>query len=79
MFSSLEPPTGHLLMSMLLAFLWMRYSNTLLPMSKTESIPVARRESEAEDIAAYTVGCECELKHQSESEWERGRVGGLTL
>lgn len=55
-------------MSMLLAFLWMRYNNTLLPMSKTESIPVARRESEAEDIAAYTVRCKCELKHQSESE-----------
>lgn len=79
MFSSLEPPTGHLLMSMLLAFLWIRYSNTLLPMSKTESIPVARRESEAEDIAAYTVRCGCELKYQSERQWEGGKVGVLTL
>lgn len=35
-------------------------------MSKTESIPVARREREAEDIAAYTGTGGCEHKRRYE-------------
>lgn len=49
-----DPPTGHLLTSRLDAFLLSQTSKTLLPMSKTESIPVASRDSERDDIAAYT-------------------------
>lgn len=54
MVSSLDPPTGHLFISSLDAFLWSQTRRTLLPISKTESIPVARREREPEDMAAYT-------------------------
>ena len=54
MVSSRAPPTGHFFSSMAFAFRCSQYNRTLLPMSKTESMPVARRESEAEDTAAYT-------------------------
>lgn len=50
--SSLDPPTGHLLMSSELAFLWSQTSSTLDPMSNTESIPVASNEREPEVMAA---------------------------
>ena len=55
MVSRRDPPTGHLLMSMLAAFLLSQTRRTLLPISKTESIPVARRESDRDETAAYTV------------------------
>ena len=43
----------------------------MLPISKTESIPVAKRESERDDIAAYTGKI---------FSWVKDRVGhGLTL
>lgn len=43
----------------------------MLPISKTESIPVAKRESERDDIAAYT---------EKIVSWVKDRVGhGLTL
>lgn len=54
MVSNRAPPTGHLLTSKLLAFLCSQKSMTLLPKSKMESMPVARRESDSDEIAAYT-------------------------
>ena len=37
-----------------LAFRWSHMRSTLLPMSNTESMPVARSESDSDVIAAYT-------------------------
>lgn len=54
MVSSRAPPTGHLFISSLAAFLCNQKSRTLLPMSKTESMAVARRDNEPAVIAAYT-------------------------
>jgi hypothetical protein len=52
--SSLAPPTGHLLISILDAFRCNQNRSILLPKSNIASIPVARRENEIEDMAAYT-------------------------
>lgn len=52
--SNRAPPTGHLFRSILLAFLCSQIRRTLLPMSKIESIPVASKERDSDDIAAYT-------------------------
>jgi hypothetical protein len=49
-----SPPTGHLLTSSLLDLRW-RYQRRPFPMgSKTESMAVARRESERDLMAANT-------------------------
>lgn len=50
------PPTGHLFLSRLAAFRCSQNKRTLLPISKTESIPVASRDNESDDAAAYTGG-----------------------
>ena len=58
MVSSRDPPTGHLLMSSVPAFLFSHSRRMLLPMSNTESMPVASKESDSDDMAAYTVDCQ---------------------
>lgn len=54
MVSRREPPTGHLLTSSASAFLWSQNRRTLLPRSKTESIPVARSDKDSDEMAPYT-------------------------
>lgn len=44
-------------------------------MSKTESIPVAMRERDADDMAAYTAIRSAKLYHTEKSSW----AGKLTL
>ena len=72
------PPTGHLSLSMVSAFWWSQKSRMLLLMSKTASIPVERRDSDSDAIAAYTAGKEgggrvCE----SNCAAKEGRIGSL--
>ena len=54
MVCSLEPPTGHLLSSKRSPFLCMHMSRMLDPISKTESMPVAKSDRDADEMAAYT-------------------------
>lgn len=52
MVSNLAPPTGHLFVSNRAALRCSQKSRTLAPMSKTASIALARRDRDADDIAA---------------------------
>lgn len=51
---NLDPPTGHLFASSLLDFICKKNKRILDPISNTESIPVASKERDSEDAAAYT-------------------------
>jgi hypothetical protein len=81
--SSLAPPTGHLLTSSRFALSCSQTKRTLLPMSNTESIAVARREYEDEDTAAYTknmkginlVNRDCTRKTRLALESTKAKVG----
>lgn len=66
------PPTGHLFMSSLWAFLCNQNNKTLLPKSNTESMPVANRERDDPVIAAHTrkeVSENVFVPHQISSHW----------